>query len=60
MADMQKAAEENYPLEPRIILDLSAEPTHASFNRYLTFADHAGLRKRLNIAFRKMDASNCA
>jgi hypothetical protein len=53
MADMQKAAEENYPLEPRIILDLSVEPLHASFNRYLTFQDHAGLRKRLNIAFRK-------
>lgn len=53
MADMQLAAAENYPLEPRIILDLAAQPAHTSFNRYLTFQDHAGLRKRLNIAFRK-------
>src|SRR5215213_3521760 len=53
MADMQKAAEENYPLEPTIILDLSAPPAHDSFNRYLTFQNHTGQRKRLNIAFRK-------
>lgn len=53
MADMKKAAEENYPLEPKILLDMSERPAHSSFNRYLTFQDHAGRRKRLKIAFRK-------
>jgi hypothetical protein len=53
MADMKKTAEENYPLEPAVILDLSAQPEHASFSRHLTFRNHSGQRKRLEIAFRK-------
>lgn len=53
MADMKKAAEENYPLEPTIILDMSEQPAHSSFSRYLTFQNHADQRKRLKVAFRK-------
>jgi hypothetical protein len=53
MADMKQTAEENYPLEPTIILDMSAQPAHASFTRYLTFQNYAGQRKRLKVAFRK-------
>jgi len=53
MADMKKAAEENYPLEPNIIIDMSEQPAHSSFSRYLTFQDHTGRRKRLKIAFKK-------
>jgi hypothetical protein len=56
MADMKKAAEENYPLEPKIVLDMSERPAHSSFTRYLTFQDHTGRRKRLKIAFRKTES----
>ena len=50
---MKKAASENYPLEPKIILDMSEQPAHSSFSRYLTFQNHAGQRKHLKVAFRK-------
>lgn len=56
MADTKKAARENYPLEPRIIIDMSERPEHSSFNRFLTFEDHTGRRKRLEIAFKKTGA----
>jgi hypothetical protein len=56
MADMKKAAEENYPLEPKIAIDMSEQPAHSSFSRYLTFQNHNGQRKRLKIAFRKTGA----
>ena len=45
--------EKFYPLEPRVILDMSEKPAHSSFSRYLTFHDYTGRRKRLKIAFRK-------
>lgn len=53
MADMKKAAQENYPLEPLIVIDMSEQPAQSSFSRYLTFQNHTGQRKRLKIAFQK-------
>lgn len=53
MSDMKKGLEENRPLEPRIVLDLSAAPAHASFSRHLTFQNHRGQNKRLLVEFRK-------
>jgi hypothetical protein len=50
---MKKASPENDPLEPKIVLDMSAEPAHSSFSRYLTFRNHAYQRKRLKVTFRK-------
>jgi len=53
MSDMKKLAEANYPLEPKIIIDMSERPAHSLFSRHLTFQNHAGRRKRLKISFRK-------
>ncbi len=53
MADMKLADPNNYPLEPRMTLEMSSTPAHSNFNRYLTFEDHTGSRKRLNMSFRK-------
>jgi hypothetical protein len=53
VADMVQGAPENYPLEPVIVLEMAEEPIHSSFSRELTFEDHAGLRKRLTVAFTK-------
>lgn len=53
MSDMKKNAAENYPLEPRIIIDMSEQPAHSSFSRYLTFQNYIDRRKRLEILFRK-------
>lgn len=53
MADMKKAAEENYPLEPTITIDMSGQPAHSSFSRDLRFQNNAGERKRLKVSFRK-------
>jgi hypothetical protein len=53
MADMKKGAPENYPLEPRIVLEMAEQPVHSSFTRDLTFQNHKGLRKRLRVAFKK-------
>lgn len=52
MADMKKAAEENYPLQPNVIIDMSQPPAHSLFSRFLTFQNHTGRRKRLRISFR--------
>jgi hypothetical protein len=53
MADMQKGVAENYPLEPLIMLDMSAPPVHSSFSRDLAFQDYTGRRKRVKVAFKK-------
>ncbi|GAB6907933.1 conserved hypothetical protein [Desulfosarcina cetonica] len=53
MADKKQTAEENYPLDPVIVIDMSARPAHTNFSRHLTFEDHAGRRKRLKVAFKK-------
>ena len=54
MGDMQQGAPENYPLEPVIVLHMATKPTSSSFSRELTFQNHAGLRKRLTVAFEKV------
>ncbi len=50
---MTELADKCFPLEPRIILDMSERPAHSSFSRYLTFQNYTGQRKRLKVAFRK-------
>ncbi len=56
MSDMKKSASENYPLEPRIIIDMSERPAHSSFSRELNFQNYAGRRKSLKILFKKTGA----
>ena len=56
MGDEKKLAEAAYPLEPLITLEMSEQPEHNNFTRYLTFQNHAGQYKRLAIAFHKTGA----
>jgi hypothetical protein len=50
---MSNIAESSYPLEPKIIIDMSKAPAHSSFSRYLTFENYKGQKKRLKIQFHK-------
>lgn len=42
-----------YPLEPEITIEMSSQPEHNDFDRFLTFKDHTGAYKRLKVSFRK-------
>jgi hypothetical protein len=53
MSDKKKAQEGNYPLEPKITIEMSSQPAHNNFDRYLSFEDHTGAFKRLRVRFRK-------
>jgi len=53
MADEKELDEAAYPLEPQITLEMSEQPEHNNFSRYLTFQNHAGQYKRLAVAFHK-------
>ena len=53
LAEKKQPVEAHYPLEPKIVLDLSEQPAHSLFTRYLTFQNHAGQYKRLAVAFHK-------
>jgi hypothetical protein len=53
MADDTKLAEAAYPLEPLITLEMSEQPEHDTFTRYLTFQNHDGEYRRLAVAFHK-------
>jgi hypothetical protein len=44
------------PIKPQITLEMFEQPTHAAFDRYLTFENHAGRRKRLRVLFKKTGA----
>ena len=49
-----KIEEKFYSLEPQLIVDMSEQPAHSSFSRYLTFQNRTSQYKRLKIAFRKI------
>ncbi len=53
MADMKVGDVNNYPLEPKITLDLEKPFFRNKFNRYLSFEDHNGAVKRLKVNFKK-------
>jgi hypothetical protein len=53
MADMKKGDPKNYPLEPKITLEMNSQPIHNNFSRYLSFEDHTGAVKRLKVKFKK-------
>lgn len=49
----EKKSSQSYPKEPKIILKLKAQPEHNNFTRFLSFKNHSGDWKRLEVAFRK-------
>jgi hypothetical protein len=53
MADEKELDGAAYPLEPLITLEMSEQPEHNNFSRYLTFQNHDGQYKRLAVAFHK-------
>lgn len=55
MGDKQQDPK-HYPLEPKVVLDLSAQPARSTFTRYLTFQNYARQRKHLAIRFKKTGA----
>lgn len=53
MADMKKGDPANYPLEPKITIEMSSQPANNNFSRYLSFEDHTGAFKRLKVKLKK-------
>ena len=40
-------------LDPKVTLVMNSQPAHNNFDRFLSFENHSGKRKRFKIAFRK-------
>ena len=53
MADMITGDPNNFPINPIITIEMSSQPIHNNFTRYLTFEDHTGAIKRLKIKFKR-------
>jgi len=53
MSDMKTGDSKNYPLNPKITIEMSSQPAHNNFDRHLSFEDHTGAFLRLKVSFRK-------